>query len=543
MYNLYYIIERNNDIFCDIMKFNKIFLFTLILLAALSFSAVSAESFDGNDAVAVNDANNVIVSEQSFTDVISGSEPTISDDANQNSSTGGDVPAPSTNASTGDNGTNSTPEDKNSTIISEDISLFYKNGTRFSAIFLDENGKALANQNIVFVINGVSYTKTTDENGMASIGINLAPGSYVMESKNLATNETVKNNVTVISTINPSNVVKLYKNGTHYYATFIDGQGNALANKTVKFNINGVFYTKTTDENGTARLNIWLYPGNYILTAYNPINNEARASNVTVLSTINGKDVTKYYRNGTHYSAVVLDSNGTPLVNQTVKLNVNGVFYNKTTDENGTVRLNIWLLPGSYIITVYNPSNGEENSNKIEVLSKLVAKDMTVEYQAGKNYTVKVLDGQGKALANQTVKININGVIYTKITDENGTAYLGIRLDPGNYICTSYWNDSFVSTKIVVNKLTASISVLTPTVKKGDYYKVKITDKKSSKPIVNQLVLFIYNGVAYGSYSDNAGIAKIKIGLPVGSYQLITGIQSSYWYQNIAVYNTLKVTA
>lgn len=543
MYNLYYIIERNNDIFCDIMKFNKIFLFTLILLAALSFSAVSAESFDGNDAVAVNDANNVIVSEQSFTDVISGSEPTISDDANQNSSTGGDVPAPSTNASTGDNGTNSTPEDKNSTIISEDISLFYKNGTRFSAIFLDENGKALANQNIVFVINGVSYTKTTDENGMASIGINLAPGSYVMESKNLATNETVKNNVTVISTINPSNVVKLYKNGTHYYATFIDGQGNALANKTVKFNINGVFYTRTTDENGTARLNIWLYPGNYILTAYNPINNEARASNVTVLSTINGKDVTKYYRNGTHYSAVVLDSNGTPLVNQTVKLNVNGVFYNKTTDENGTVRLNIWLLPGSYIITVYNPSNGEENSNKIEVLSKLVAKDMTVEYQAGKNYTVKVLDGQGKALANQTVKININGVIYTKITDENGTAYLGIRLDPGNYICTSYWNDSFVSTKIVVNKLTASISVLTPTVKKGDYYKVKITDKKSSKPIVNQLVLFIYNGVAYGSYSDNAGIAKIKIGLPVGSYQLITGIQSSYWYQNIAVYNTLKVTA
>ena len=444
--------------FCDIMKFNKIFLFTLILLAALSFSAVSAESFDGNDAVAVNDANNVIVSEQSFTDVISGSEPTISDDANQNSSTGGDVPAPSTNASTGDNGTNSTPEDKNSTIISEDISLFYKNGTRFSAIFLDENGKALANQNIVFVINGVSYTKTTDENGMASIGINLAPGSYVMESKNLATNETVKNNV-------------------------------------------------------------------------------------TVLSTINGKDVTKYYRNGTHYSAVVLDSNGTPLVNQTVKLNVNGVFYNKTTDENGTVRLNIWLLPGSYIITVYNPSNGEENSNKIEVLSKLVAKDMTVEYQAGKNYTVKVLDGQGKALANQTVKININGVIYTKITDENGTAYLGIRLDPGNYICTSYWNDSFVSTKIVVNKLTASISVLTPTVKKGDYYKVKITDKKSSKPIVNQLVLFIYNGVAYGSYSDNAGIAKIKIGLPVGSYQLITCIQSSYWYQNIAVYNTLKVTA
>ena len=444
--------------FCDIMKFNKIFLFTLILLAALSFSAVSAESFDGDVAVAVNDANNVIVSEQSFTDVISESEPTISDDANQNSSTGGDVPAPSTNASTGDNVTNSTPEDKNSTIISEDISLFYKNGTKFSAIFLDENGKALANQTIVFVINGVAYNRTTDANGIATISINLSPGNYVMESKNVATNETVKNNVTVISTISSSNVVKLYKNGTQY-------------------------------------------------------------------------------------SAVVVYSNGTPIVNKTVKLNINGVFYNRVTDENGTVRLNINLDPATYIITVYNPSNGEENSNKIVVLSKLIAEDMKTDYQAGKSYKVKVVNGQGKALANQTVKININGVIYNRVTDENGTAYLAIRLNPGTYICTSSWNDSFVSTKVVVNKLTASISVLTPTVKKGDYYKVKITDKKSSKPIVNQLVLFIYNGTAYGAYSDNAGIAKIKIGLPVGSYQLITGIQSSYWYQNIAVYNTLKVTA
>lgn len=531
------------------MKFNKIFLFTLILLAALSFSAVSAESVDGDDTVAINDANNVIVSEQSFTDVISASELTVSDDVNQNSSTGGDVPAPSTNTSTGDNGTaggngtNSSTPEKNSTIISEDISLFYKNGTKFSAIFLDENGKALANQNITFVINGVAYNKTTDKNGAADIGINLAPGSYVIESKNLATNESVKNNVTVISTINTANVVKLYRNGTHYYATFVDGQGNVLANKTVKFNINGVFYTKPTDANGTARLNIWLYPGKYILTAYNPINNEAKACNVTVLSTINGTDVTKYYRNDTHYSAVIVDSNGTPVANKTVRLNINGVFYNKTTDENGTVRLNIWLLPGNYTITVYNPSNGEENSNKVIVLPKLIAKDMTMDYQAGKNYTVKVVDGQGKALANQTVKININGVIYTKTTDANGIAYLGIRLNPGNYVCTSYWNDSFVSTKIVVNKLTASISILTPTVKKGDYYKVKITDKKSNNPIVNHLVIFVYNGTAYGAYSDNEGIAKIKIGLPAGSYQLITAIQNSNWYQNIQVYSTLKVTA
>ncbi len=35
-------------------------------------------------------------------------------------------------------------------------------------------------------------------------------------------------------------------------ARLVDGTGRALANKTVTFNINGVFYNKITDVNGVA---------------------------------------------------------------------------------------------------------------------------------------------------------------------------------------------------------------------------------------------------------------------------------------------------
>ena len=565
-------------IFCDIMKFNKIFLFTLILLAALSVSAVSAESFDNNTA------SGVIVSEQNSEEVISASEPLAdtnqivtnnveeitplsdgnsstdsngtTDDTNSstdsngttddtNSSTDGNGTTPDGNGSTDDNKT--TPDNStnvtNSSIISGDISLFYKNGTKFTAIFLDADGNPIINQNITFVINGVSYNRTTDANGTATISINLAAGDYIIESKNPFTNESVKNNVTVISTINTADIIKFYRNGTQYYATFVDGQGNVLVNQTVKFNINGVFYNRTTNASGVAKLNINLYPGNYVITAYNPINNEAIASNVTVLSTINGSDIKKYVKNATQYIVTLVDGQGNALVNQTVKLNINGVFYNRTTNANGTVNFNINLNPGNYTITVYNPETEEESSNNVLVLSRLVTKDIAVDYQAGGKYSVTLVDEQGNALVNKTVRLNINGVFYNRTTDANGTAYLNINLIPGDYVCSAYYDDLVTSSKVTVNKIAASVSILTPTVKSGDYYKAKITEKASGKAIVGQLVVFIWNGSAYGGYSDSEGVAKVKIGLPAGSYQLITGIQTSKWYQNIVVYNTLTVTA
>ena len=56
-------------------------------------------------------------------------------------------------------------------------------------------------------------------------------------------------------------MVKYYKNESQFYATFLNGQGKPIANNTeVHFNVNGVFYTSYTNENGTAKLNINLYP-------------------------------------------------------------------------------------------------------------------------------------------------------------------------------------------------------------------------------------------------------------------------------------------
>jgi len=54
-------------------------------------------------------------------------------------------------------------------------------------------------------------------------------------------------------------------------------------NIEVEFNINGVFYKRFTDEYGKASLNINLGPGEYIITAKNPVSGEMHSNTVTVL--------------------------------------------------------------------------------------------------------------------------------------------------------------------------------------------------------------------------------------------------------------------
>ena len=51
-----------------------------------------------------------------------------------------------------------------------------------------------------------------------------------------------------------------------------------------------------------------------------------------------------------------------------VTFNINGVFYNRTSDANGNVALNINLIPGEYIITDYYRE--ERVSDKITVLAQ-----------------------------------------------------------------------------------------------------------------------------------------------------------------------------
>ena len=468
---------------------NKMKIFLITLCFMLSVSAVGAASDVGNGVSFDDDA------ETGDLDV---DPPSGIDDIN--------------------NVTYSKSEDTREPVIyGEDLSMYYKNGSRYE-VSIYQDGKIINSQNndskVIFNVNGVNYTKEL-VNGKASIGINLNPGNYTITTFYHYTDglATKTNNIEVLSTIQANDVVKFFRNGTQYCAKFLDGCGSPLVNASVIFNINGVFYKKQTDDNGMAKLNINLRPGVYILTAMHP-DTLMYGSNITVLSTILANDVVKFFRNGTQYCAKFLDGCGSPLVNASVIFNINGVLYKKQTDYEGIARLNINLFPGKYILTAMHP-DGLMYGYNITVLSTIHGDDIVKFFRNGTQYCAKFLDGCGSPLVNASVTFNINGVFYKKQTDDNGMARLNINLFPGEYILTAIHLNGEEKANIIKVLTTISAEDISLIENKSGVFVLKTHDGARNVSIT-------INGVEYIVQTDDGGVATLNVSLSKGNHAVLS---------------------
>ena len=250
-------------------------------------------------------------------------------------------------------------------IYGEDLSMYYKNRSRYE-VSIYQDGKIINSQNndskVIFNVNGVNYTKEL-VNGKASIGINLNPGNYTITTFYHYTDglATKTNNIEVLSTILANDVVKFFRNGTQYCAKFLDGCGSPLVNASVTFNINGVFYKKQTDDNGMARLNINLFPGEYILTAIH-LNGEEKANIIKVLTTISAEDISLIENKSGVF--VLKTHDGA----RNVSITIDGVEYIVQTDDGGVATLNVSLSKGNHAVLSKNLNSGEEIFNTIYVM-------------------------------------------------------------------------------------------------------------------------------------------------------------------------------
>lgn len=334
-----------------------------------------------------------------------------------------------------------------------------------------------------------------------------------------------------------------YKNGTKLTGKLLDNNSNPIINQTVSITINGASYNKITDGNGTFGMNINLDPNVYNFTvAYNGsdiYNSAFKNAKVTVLSVIKSNDLVKYYKNESQFYATLLDEKGNPIANNTaVQFNVNGVFYTRYTNENGTAKLNIKLYPEHYIITIIHPK-GEKKGYNITVLPTIISKDLVKYYKNESQFYATFLNGQGKPIANNTeVHFNVNGVFYTSYTNENGTAKLNINLYPGNYIITSMHPDGFqMGVNIFVNKTLITYDISQPCNKTGTAtFNAEVLDGQG-RPLSNASVTFLIAGKVLTKITDEKGIASINIKAYPGVYTITTTYNGYSVGKTLEIYN------
>ena len=329
-------------------------------------------------------------------------------------------------------------------IWADDLVKYYGEAKNFNARAVN-----IDSDYIVFTINNREYRRALVNNS-ASLPINMGPGMYNITSSYPRVNQSVKNTITVFSTIESNDLVKYYKNASQFEVRLLDSNGNHTnSSKKVTFNINGVFYTRQINDDGIARLNINLNPGQYIITTNNPFTGENKSNVVTVLPYIESHDLVKYYMNDSQFVVRITDEKGNYVgAGEEVTFNINGVFYTRHTNATGHVKLNVNLNPDDYIITTQY--GGCSVSNNIKVLSVLNASDLEMSYHDGSKFTVNLLDNAGNPYSNQIVTFNINGVFYNRTTDAYGDAKLNINLQAGEYIITSSYNGSNIANTIII---------------------------------------------------------------------------------------------
>ena len=422
-------------------------------------------------------------------------------------------------------------------IISNDLETIDFSNEIYSITLLDKNNNPLANKTIMFVLNSVNYAKTTDENGIATLTINLDVGTYDIQTVFNGDDDFFKNNASNKITVKDGYLIKDLTVNNESNDVVVEVTLTKETGDSVDVEINGEKYPVTI-VNGKGILNINLENGIYNISAKLAKFNSTKETTfiVNTKNTIESDDFITYYRSGSEYE-ITLFNNGKAVAGQTIIFTLNGVTYNKTTDENGKASINLDLDVGEYIISIANPETGVNNTQTINVIKTLTNnKDLTKYYKGSKGYSVLVMgDNNTPVGAGEIVVMKINKRTYNVKTDANGIATLGITLKPKVYTITANYKNYTVT-----NKVTVKTTIITKNISKKKSKKAKFSAKllnNKGKILKNKKIKFKFRGKTYKVKTNSKGIAKLTIGknIKVGKFKITTN------YGTLKVKNTITV--
>ena len=429
-----------------------------------------------------------------------------------------------------------------SSAIGSGLTKYYGYTSQFKLRFWKDN-YALANTKVTFEINGKTYTKTTDDKGLAVLPISLETGKYVITATNPYSNEKVSHNIVVKkdeTTLKGSNTYILSKE-TGSFSVILKSKHNVLLkNKQITFKYNNKQVTAKTDANGKATISIPVlangtYDINYTFSGdknYYSQKGNAKLIVQEPTTKLSASALKMKYNDGSQFKVKLTTSSGKVLANKNVKIKVHGKsIVNCKTNSAGEAKLTIKdVNPGTYNVYYAYSSKGLKDychgSSKVVITKSsavLTGNDLTMKPNDGTPYKVIVKDQSGKLLKGVFVKTTVNGKSYIYETGSDGSAKLKITLGVGYYaaktvVCDPRYESNTLSKHILVKGTKFVAKDLYVTVGNKAIFSLKALDAKNNV-IKNAKVTFKFNGKTAVITTNSAGIAKINLGtLSKGNY-------------------------
>ena len=118
-------------------------------------------------------------------------------------------------------------------LISSDIVVYYK-CDKFNFVLIDEDKNPISNEKIIVNVNNKNYTVLTNDNGVATVDLDLGLGVYEIVATLIGNNQfdSVTNNskISVLSSIIVSDMTRGYNSGIDFKAIFLNKYDNPLSN-------------------------------------------------------------------------------------------------------------------------------------------------------------------------------------------------------------------------------------------------------------------------------------------------------------------------
>ena len=340
-------------------------------------------------------------------------------------------------------------------IQAENLVSYYNDTINYSVKLVDKLNQTIKGKSIIFSVNGMNMTATTNGNGIACVSLNLNPGNYTIDI--ISNNESfyLKSNATktisVLSTIILCSDTKFTLN-SKYEATLLDCMGNPLSNVNVSIIIGDNIYNVKSNSDGKVSVTIKLDPGSYSLKITNPNTTEVKLKTIKVVKRITlNKNLVMYYGSSSAFKVKVWDDHGNVAVGVKVTFKINGKEYTRTSDKNGYAGLTINLAPRTY--TIFAVYRGFKVTNTVTVKPTIVTKDTTAKSGSIVKFYAKTLDTKGNVLKNKLVTFKFKGSTFNIKTNDKGIACLKIteKLKIGKYTILSTYGKLTVKNIITIN--------------------------------------------------------------------------------------------